>query len=127
MKPYKSTWTILVIDRSRNVRRYLKRELGSEGYQVLLAENCGQVVDMADDRTPLDLIIIDPDLPDEGSTSLLLKLQRLRPHTPLIVHSLTNNGVNQNNKIQATEFVEKDGRSIERLKQVIKSHLGVIK
>jgi DNA-binding NtrC family response regulator len=126
MKPHKSTWTILVIDRSRNVRRYLMRELESEGYQVLLAENCRQAIEMAHDRTPLDLIIIDPDLPDEGSTSLLLKLQRLRPHTPLIVHSLANNGVNQNDMIQATEVVEKEGRSIERLKRVVKSHLGVI-
>ena len=39
-------FTILIADRNRNVRNLLQREMTSEGYQVLLAENAREVIKM---------------------------------------------------------------------------------
>ncbi len=124
MKPAETTWTILVVDRNPNVRRYLLRELALEGYRVLLAENCRDVHRLIGNTTTFDLVILDPDLPDEGALPLLQALHRQRPGTPVVIHSLITDFPNRNGTIDETDYVEKDGRSIERLKQVIEQRLS---
>jgi DNA-binding NtrC family response regulator len=124
MKPAETTWTILVVDRNPNVRQYLKRELAWVGYRVLLAENCRSVVRMVQDKTIFDLVILDPDLPDEGSASLLQTLRQERPGTPIIIHSLVTDTIGHESVTNNTDFVEKDGRSIEHLKQVVAHRLA---
>ncbi len=119
MKPAETIWTILVVDRNPNVRRYLRRELAWEGYRVLLAENCRSVMRLIRDEAKFDLVILDPDLPDDGTEPLLEALRHECPGTPVIIHALITEDIIHENTENNTDFVEKDGRSIEHLKRVI--------
>ncbi len=112
-------YTILVADRNSHVRGFLKRELMAEGYQVQLAEDGKQVLKKVYHSDPLDLIILDPDLPDAEENILLKGLQNRIPSLPVIVHALQSEwdayGFLPNDAV----FVEKGGKSIEHLKLVV--------
>ena len=119
--------TILIVDRNRNVREYLKRELELEGYHIRLAENCRAIFAMIDDNKKFDLVIIDPDLPDTEETSLFRKLQSLRPRTPVVIHTLIAEYLDHCSVLIEAVFIEKDGNSIERIKQVVEHQLSQVK
>ena len=124
MKHDNSIKTVMVVDRNRNVRRYLKRELESEGYRILLAENAQDLLQPTLRETNFDLVVIDPNLPDDGIMPLLQKLQQLHPGTPVVIHTFTTDVLDGYGATGIAEFVEKGGGSIERLKQVIKCRLA---
>ncbi len=115
----KTDFTILIADRNRNVRLFLQREMVSAGFQVLLAENAREVIKMTFHHDPLDLIILDPDLPDsDGSNILDTVLDRI-PTLPIIVHTHFLDHTFDSNTVKKVIFVEKRDVSVERLKQVV--------
>ena len=80
-------FTLLIADRNRNVRNLLQREMTSAGYRVCLAENAHEIIKWAFHQDPLDLIILDPDLPDGDDSRILdVVLDRI-PAVPVIVHT----------------------------------------
>jgi DNA-binding NtrC family response regulator len=115
--------TILIVDRNPNVGEYLKRELGCEGYHICLTENCREMFQVINDNSELDLIIIDPDLPDAEEKLLLPKLRSMQPETPVVIHTLAADYLNHCSFPVNAVSVEKDGNSIERLKLVVKHQL----
>jgi DNA-binding NtrC family response regulator len=117
--------TILIVDRNPNVRKYLKREFGCEGYHIQQAENCRKLLQMINDNPKLDLIIIDPDLPDVEEKLLLRKLQSMQPRTQVVIHTLIADYLAHCSVRLKTVFVEKDGNSIERLKHVVAHQLNL--
>ena len=54
-------FTILIADRSHNIREFLKRELEAEGYLIKLANNGPEVLRMMVAEPP-DLLILDLDM-----------------------------------------------------------------
>ena len=113
------TYTILVADRNAHVREFLKRELMAEGYEIRLAK-CGRdVLNGAYDLHPLDLIILDLDLPDIDEESFFSKLQERIPALPIVVHSFQPDGVKGSINYEHLVFVEKRANSIERMKKVV--------
>jgi DNA-binding NtrC family response regulator len=115
---------ILIADRNPHVRDLLKREMRSVGFGVSLAENGAQVLAQAYSLKRIDLLIIDPDLPDVDSTSLLDKLQDRIPRLPMIVHAFRSDYESWSNIARDVEFVEKRGSSIDRLKQAVERQLA---
>ena len=112
-------FTILIADRNRNVRNLLQREMTSAGYRVRLAENAHEVIKWAFHQDPLDLIILDPDLPDGDDSRILdVVLDRI-PAVPVIVHSHLSDFKHELNGRRNLVFVEKRGISVEHLKQVV--------
>jgi CheY-like chemotaxis protein len=111
---------IIVADRNPHVRRFLKRELETEGYRVLLVENGAEVVQQVFAPHPPDLLILDPDLPGSEFTALLKALGRHRPPLPVVVHTF----LADYNAPEIPEFplilVEKDANSAEVLKNTIR-------
>ena len=115
----KKDFTILIADRNRHVREFLQREMTSAGYRVLLAENAREVIKWNFHHDPLDLIVLDPDLPDSEDSRMLDDILDRIPALPVIVHTYRSeygsNSKNMNNVI----FVEKGGSSVEHLKRVV--------
>jgi DNA-binding NtrC family response regulator len=115
----KDHYTILIADRNSHVRKFLQREMTAAGYQVHLAQSAGEVLKCAFRHEPLDLVILDPDLPDAEDTNLMQHLLDRSPALPVIVHSYPaeygNAAAHRGNMV----FVEKRGSSVERLKQVV--------
>ena len=116
--------TILIADRNSHVRGFLKRELTAEGYDIRLAKCGREVLKWAYRLEPLDLIILDLDLPDIDEHSLFSKLNDRIPVLPIVIHSFQPNGVKSAVNYEHTVFVEKGGNSIEKLKTVVNDILS---
>jgi DNA-binding NtrC family response regulator len=121
----KEKFTILVADRNSHVRGLIKRELMEEGYRIRLAENGREVLKWAFHPDPLDLVILDPDLPDVDEACLFKKLNDRIPMLPIIIHSFradfTRSSFDHNHAV----FVEKQGNSIENLKKIVHDFLFI--
>ena len=115
----KREFTILIADRNRNVRNYLQREMASAGYRVHLAGNAREVIKWTFHHDPLDLIILDPDLPDSNGSRILEDVLDRIPAVPVIVHTHLSEYKRDSNVMKNVIFVEKRGISVERLKQVV--------
>jgi len=110
--------TILIADRNPRVRGFLQREMSKAGYRVLLAESARDLLQWAYDQDPVDLIILDPDLPDAVDTHLMSWLRKRTPLVPVIIHAQPSQGLPEQTAANAIIAVEKGGSSVERLKEV---------
>ncbi len=119
-----SEFTILIADKNPHVRKFLEREMAAEGYGVKVAERGRQVLEMAYEHEPLDLLLIDPDFADIDGMTLLKKLQDRIPTLPVIVHAFADDYDKTVGDLIGVIFVEKRGNSIEHLKPVVKEMLG---
>ena len=115
----KREFTILIADRNRHVREFLKRELTAEGYQVLLAKSGQEVLRWIYKKHPLDLLILDLDLPDGIEPGLLQKIENRIPKLPVVLHGFFLDYVDHPSVIGSAVFVEKRGNSVEQLKKVV--------
>jgi CheY-like chemotaxis protein len=123
----KQAFTILIADRNPNVRELLKRELVAEGYLVHLARSGREVLNFMDDASVSpDLVIIDPDLPDMGEFSLLEVMRRRNPDLPVVIHTFLAEYINHPIVLSSAAVVEKDGRHVDRLKDVVQEVLNKV-
>ena len=123
----KAQLTLLIADRNSHVRKLLQREMTAEGYKVRLAQNGREVIKKAYAYEPLDLIILDPDLPDSDALYLIKQLQNRIPKLPIVVHTFACDYWDQMTTSSDVVFVEKCGDSVERLKKVIHDLLRKIR
>jgi len=138
----KKIFNILIADRNPHVREFLKREMTADGYQVRLAENGRQLIKWAFNTESIDLLIVDPDLPDTDKASLFSKLRDRNPFLPVVIHTFLSDYNDHSDVFHEVFFVEKQGGSIDHVKKVVfeilhkpdsareqpagsKSHLGV--
>jgi DNA-binding NtrC family response regulator len=112
-------FTILIADRNRHVREFLKREMMAAGYRVRLAKNGREVLEQVYHHEPLDLLILDLDLPDSGEAAILESIEDRIPTLPVVVHSFLSEYANHPAVLSTAVFVEKKGSSIEPLKRVV--------
>ena len=83
----KGSFTILIADRNRHVREFLRREMIKEGYHVREAKNGQEVLREVYTHEHLDLLILDPDLPDVNISIILEKLENRIPALPVVIHA----------------------------------------
>ncbi|MBW2590579.1 MAG: response regulator [Deltaproteobacteria bacterium] len=112
-------YNILIADRNPHVRELLRREMTLEGYQVQLAKTGREVINCVYNQDPLDLLILDPDLPDTDESFLLKKLGERIPPLPVVVHSFLSENSEQQDVLTTVTFVEKRGSSIDHLKKIV--------
>jgi len=123
-RPVKPQATILIADRNPHVRAFLAREMRVEGFRIRLARNCKELLKWLYHPEPLDLIILDPDLPDEGGQEILLKLYDRIPAIPVVVHSWSADYVRPPDESDSVWYVQKEGSSIEELKRRVHTILN---
>lgn len=111
--------TILVADRNPHVRELLKRELMAEGYGVRMARNRQELLSPLEAHQGIDLLILDLDLPMGDDPGILEDIRERIPALPVVIHTFLNENVNYPAKFKNAAFVEKQGNSIARLKEVI--------
>ncbi|MDZ7697984.1 MAG: response regulator [Deltaproteobacteria bacterium] len=120
----KSQKIILIADRNPHVRSFLARELKAEGFRIRLAGNGGEVLKWVYHSEPLDLIILDPDLPDDNGREILPKLYDRIPVIPVVIHSWSSDYIKPMDEPNGVAFVKKEGNSIEALKKVVQKMLN---
>ncbi len=112
-------FTILISDRNRNVREFLRRELELEGYHVEMAKSAREILYWIYNKETVDLVILDPELFEAKEMSLLEKISDRVPSLPLILHAFSTDYPDTADVSSAVHFVEKKGSSIEHLKKVV--------
>ena len=114
-----STFTILIADKNRNVRDFLRRELAAEGYEVAVAEDGGRILAQIDGKSAVDLLVFDLEMPDADSSKIFEKTRKRRPPLPVVIHTfLTEEWQRDYNQDKGEIYIEKSG-NIERLKTAI--------
>ena len=112
-------FNLLIVDRNPHIRNFLKREFQSEGYNVQLARNSRELVDLIYGPAPIDLVIIDPDIPDVSQLNLFKSLEDRVPPLPFVIHSDFFDYLESTFHISKATFVPKKGSSSEILKDVV--------
>ena len=114
---------ILISDRNKNVREYLKREMKLDGYNIELAKSAGEILDRIRHDDSIGLLILDPDLPDLDYESLMQTLIEMTAKLPVILHAYSNYRENDCGLYKPLHFVEKRGSGIDSLRQVVNAIL----
>jgi DNA-binding NtrC family response regulator len=112
-------YRVLIADKNPHIRRFLKREFTRAGYAVLLADNSESLFKLIYGPSGLDLLIIDPDLPDVDLTILSQRLCDRVPPLPVILHTLDPEVNAAGFSLIPTTLVEKNGGSVEKLKMTV--------
>lgn len=110
---------ILLVDRNRNVRNFLQRELSGEGYQVVSAGEDQELLHLLQDDYSSYLLILDPDLPIFLTKPELIELIHLHhPDLPIVIHTILTDDCNYREMGGVVGCVEK-GEDISYLKRLI--------
>jgi DNA-binding NtrC family response regulator len=112
-------FNLLIVDRNPHIRNFLKREFHSEGYNIQLAKNGRELMDLLYSSAPIDLVIIDPDIPDVSQLNLFKSLENRVPTLPFVIHSDLIDYLESTSHISKATFVPKRGSSSETLKDVV--------
>ena len=111
-------FNIIIADKNPHVREFLQRELINEGYNVRQAVSGKDVLEQIYSQDSIDLLILDPDLPDADRLFLFKKLHDRIPALPVVIHAHLESA-DMKERTYGVVFVEKNGGSIELLKQVL--------
>ena len=117
---------LLIADRNPHVREFLKREMMAEGYRIRLVKSGQELIDdVHNSGTRLDMVILDPDLPDANDLTLVHQIHQIVPGLPIVIHSLQTDVIHQLDAVYPVIFVEKKGSSVDHLKQAVKDLLDM--
>ena len=109
---------ILIADRNRHVRDFLRRELSAEGYQVEVARDGREVLGRINGEDPPHLLILDLEIPYLDEPEVWSRLKDRQPALPVVIHTfLPEYPTNLTLPIAAT-FLEKKGDT-DLLKTVV--------
>lgn len=112
-------YCLLIADKNPRIRTFLKREFTTAGYNVRLAESGDQLLKIVYGPSRLDLLIIDPDLPDTDLSVITRKLRDRVPPLPVVLHTLDDDLASVAPPIRLSNWVEKNGGSVENLKTTV--------
>jgi DNA-binding response OmpR family regulator len=105
----KDRFKILITDRNRHVREFLRRELSAEGYQVEVAKDGREVLTWINGNDPPDLLILDLEIPYVDELEVLARLQDHQPPLPVVIHTFLPESVEHPTGPKAEAFLEKKG------------------
>ena len=115
----KKKFNILIGERNPHIREFLRREMVAEGYNVQLAKNSREVLKLVYSSAPIDLLIIDPDLPGASELNLFKSLEDRIPGLPLVIHGYFFYYLEYFLRMKPVMFVPKKGNSSETLKKIV--------
>jgi DNA-binding response OmpR family regulator len=109
---------ILIADRNRHVREFLRRELSAEGYRVEVAKDGRELLSRIEGAEPPQLLILDLEIPYLEEMDLWERLNACRPPLPVVIHSFLPEYPTHLTVPLAAAFLEKRGDT-DRLKAVV--------
>jgi DNA-binding NtrC family response regulator len=116
-------FTLLIADRNRHVRDFLRREFIADGYAVELAGDCRELSSFIEASEPPDLLIVDLEMPCSGGPEAIETLLARNPLLPVVVHTFLSEEAAQEVCERAAAFLEKRGNNIDHLKATVSTVL----
>lgn len=83
---------VLIVDDDDSVREALQKVLREVGYEVALASDAREVVEQLE-KEPIDLLLLDLNLPDQSCCEILEHLATYHPFVPIIVTDQPSQGL----------------------------------
>jgi len=114
----KKKFTILIADRNKNVRDFLRREFSAEGYEIITARDGNEVLLEIGRDTPPDLIILDLEIPDADNSEILERAQNLNPPLPVVIHTFLTEEAERDSQSETKIYIEKSG-NVDHLKSAV--------
>jgi len=112
---------ILVVDDDEHILRLYKDELTEEGYEVVLAANGQEALELFHKEDP-DLVTLDIRLPDVDGIQLLRQMKEKKPRLPIIMSTAYD--YRDDFSIWASEAYIVKSSDLNELKATIKRLLG---
>jgi len=109
---------ILIADRNRHVRDFLRRELSAEGYQVEVARDGREVLNRINGEAPPHLLILDLEIPYLDESEVWARLKDRQPPLPVVIHTFLPEYPTNLTLPIAAAFLEKKGDT-DLLKTVV--------
>lgn len=107
---------ILVADRNRHVREFIRRELQPGGHTIQLAGTAAEVLQFIQQSPTFDLIILDPSLPGLDHRDTVKKIIEVTRLTSTVLHALQDD-INRSAFLGPNvSLIEKKGNSVELIK-----------
>ncbi|MEJ2639618.1 MAG: hypothetical protein P8010_08600 [Desulfosarcinaceae bacterium] len=116
---------ILIAERNPHIRGYLTRELSAAGYDALPVKTLAELHHWVVSNEPMDLLVLDPNLPEDGLTHNLDTLLAQIRMIPVILHCLPDDCPIHLLQRDRSILIEKTGTSVPALKAGIQSLLSV--
>ncbi len=114
---------ILIADRNRHVREFLRRELRAEGYEVEVARDGRELLTLICDQEPPHLLILDLEIPYLDELEIWARLKDRQPPLPVVIHTFLPEYPTRLTVPLAAAFLEKKGDTDE-LKAVVAEVIG---
>ncbi len=118
-----SKFRILIADRNRHVREFLRREFLEAGYRVEVARDGREILQKADGGKSIHLLILDPETPYVGELEVLSRIREYHPGLPVVIYTFPGESAEIAGLDQAAVRLDKDGDT-ERLKAAVAETLN---
>jgi DNA-binding response OmpR family regulator len=118
---HKNKSVILVVDDDLHIQRLYKEELTEEGYEVVVAGNGTEAMDMFEKENP-DLVTLDIRLPDVDGIHLLRQMKERKPKLPIIMSTAYD--YRNDFSVWASEAYIVKSSDLGELKSMIRKLLG---
>ncbi|MGA7564295.1 MAG: response regulator [Desulfobaccales bacterium] len=112
---------ILVADDEMSIRLLYSEELKEEGYEVYMASNGREALEVVD-KIPLDLVILDIKMPEMDGIEALRQIKEKRPDLPVVL-STAYGEYRQDFATWASDDYLVKSSDLEDLKAVVRRHL----
>ena len=112
---------ILVADDEMSIRLLYSEELKEEGYEVYLAANGREALEI-DEKIPLDLVILDIKMPEMDGIEALRQIKEKRPDLPVVLSTAYGEYRQDFATWASDEYLVKSS-DLEDLKAVVKRYL----
>ena len=114
--------TIIIADDCKNIREYCKREMEDEGYQVVVARDGGEVLQLMAHAEP-DIVILDICMPGLDGLETISRISALHPEVAVIFFTSFDDACLRDERSRfAKACVEKRG-DLTELRTVVSSVL----
>jgi DNA-binding NtrC family response regulator len=114
--------TVLIVDDERNLRELYETELSEEGYEVMLASNGKEAMDILQERTP-DVVVMDIRMPEMDGIEALGKMVSRHKSIPIIINTAYTSYQEDYRTWAAEAYVVKSS-DLSRLKDALRKVLA---
>ncbi|MFZ5453007.1 MAG: response regulator [Thermodesulfobacteriota bacterium] len=115
------TKKILVADDEMSIRLLYSEELKEEGYEVYLAANGKEALEIVD-KVPLDLVILDIKMPEMNGIEALRQIKEKQPNLPVLLSTAYGEYRQDFATWASDEYLVKSS-DLEDLKSAVKRYL----